>query len=127
MKQELQQILFDRYPLIFADIEKNPNESLMSFGICTGDGWFWLIDKLCAQLQFDIDNNREPQIVAFQVKEKYGSLRFYLETESTAKQDAMISFAENLSRSICEVCGSTNNVKIRGTGFLKTRCDDCNK
>lgn len=125
MKQELQQILFDKYPLIFTDIEKSPNQSLMSFGICTGDGWFWLIDQLCHQLQFDIDNNKEPQIKAFQIKEKYGSLRFYLETPSTEKQDAIITFAETLSRSICEVCGSTNNVKIRGTGFLKTRCEEC--
>lgn len=48
----------------------------MSRGFECDDGWFDIIDVLCERIQFLIDHNDRPQVVAQQVKEKFGTLRF---------------------------------------------------
>ncbi len=123
MKKELQEKLFKKYPNIFKDVDKTPEESGMAFGIQTGDGWFWLIDNLCEELNKYKIQNKVP-IKAFQVKEKFGELRFYI-IEGIREQYAIIEFAMALSLFICEECGSTKNVKQRGTSYIKTLCEEC--
>ena len=99
----------------------------MCWGFACDDGWYWLIDNLCSKLQWDTDkNNRDgeyPQVVATQVKEKFGGLRFYVQS-ATREQYAVISFAESLSYEICEECGSTKNLG-RTIGWIKVLCQDC--
>jgi len=70
-----------------------------------------------------VEANRYPQIVALQVKEKFGGLRFYVQG-ATNMQYAVISWAESLSYHICEKCGSTKNI---GTteGWISTLCEEC--
>lgn len=77
--------------------------------------------------------NKEPspvkeiyQVVAVQVKEKFGGLRFYVDGASSEIY-AMISFAENMSYHICEQCGTTTNVTTGGKGWISTLCDSCRK
>lgn len=72
-----------------------------------------------------IETNRYPQIEAVQVKEKFGGLRFYVQSASN-EQHAIISWAESLSYNICERCGSTKNI---GTtqGWITTLCKECAK
>ena len=125
MKTELQNELIEKYPKIFADINKKPTESLMCFGCECGDGWYELINSLCNALQNTTDEYKEPQVVAFQVKEKFGTLRFYC-NGTTDMQYSLIGMAENLSSKICEQCGSMANVKLRGHAWLTTLCDTCN-
>jgi len=124
MKPELQNQLFQKYPKIFQDRNKSPQETCMCWGLEIGDGWYWLIDMLCYQLQWDIDKNNEPQIVASQVKEKFGGLRFYT-NGSTEKQEAQISLAETMSYHICFECGSTKKVSQTERGWIVTLCKDC--
>ena len=50
MNENLQQALQDKYPKIFTS--KNGNK----IGIYTGDGWYVLLDTLCSNIQFAIDN-----------------------------------------------------------------------
>jgi len=102
MNPQLTNLLCERYPKIFK--EHTRPESQMSDGFACGDGWFDLIDALCNLLQFDIDHNGMPQVVAKQVKEKFGALRFHA-FNRTDRQDGMILFAESISGRICEVCG----------------------
>ena len=71
-----------------------------------------------------IESNRYPQVVATQVKEKFGGLRFY--ERGCNKDYAAISFAESLSYHICEKCGTTKNVG-QTDGWIYTRCEDCAK
>jgi len=125
MKKELQEKLFKKYPKIFKQRKLPMTETCMCWGIDTGDGWYALIDMLCSLLQWDIDRNKHAQIEAVQVKEKFGTLRFYV-NGSDAKQDGIIDFAELLSGSICEECGSNKDVK-QTTGWIYTRCSDCMK
>ena len=79
MKAELQQKLYDKYPLIFQDANKSMQETCMCWGISIGDGWYNLIDNLCEELT-NIMKKYDVTIIADQVKEKYGTLRFYEHT-----------------------------------------------
>lgn len=133
MKKELQDKLYDKYPKIFRQKDLSIKESCMPWGICTDDGWYCLIDNLCGQRQFDTDHNSYPQVEAIQVKEKFGTLRFYYNIiptvyKHTERQygtiDGAISFAEFFSSSICERCGSTEEVS-QTKGWVKTLCKKC--
>lgn len=105
MRKELDELLCKRYPLIFADRKRSMQETSMYWGFSCGDGWFDLIDALCERLQSWTDHNGAPQVVASQVKEKYGELCFYTSGATSEKQDGMILMAEAMSERICEQCG----------------------
>jgi hypothetical protein len=59
--------------------------------------------------------------VASQVKEKYGTLRFYVDGASEEHRN-YIAFAEIMSGNTCEKCGAPG--KIRGRGWYYTACDE---
>ena len=63
-----------------------------------------------------------PQVQAIQVKEKYGTLRFYL-NKTDEVIDRIVSFAESMSECTCEKCGSpaTQNK----SGWITTECTRC--
>lgn len=123
MKPELETQLVKKYPKIFKMVGSTPQDSCMAWGISVGDGWYWLIDKLCDRLQSDIDSNNRLQLVAAQVKEKFGGLRFYINSGSDEQYGA-IYFAETLSFSICERCGTTKDVTTEGS-WITTLCLSC--
>ncbi len=82
-----------------------------------GPGWNQLIADLMTKL---IDKGWDRNIA--QVKEKFGQLRFYVDTK-TAEQDELIRAAENKSAEICEICGEEG--KLKGThGLWQTRCKE---
>jgi hypothetical protein len=122
---ELERKLVDKYPKLFTDFGGSPSRSLIAFGFECGDGWFDLLDTLCTQLlalePVDEGEGIQP-LRAVQVKEKYGTLRFYV-GHASDEAFALINFAEALSARICETCG--NRGRTRGTGWLKTLCDSC--
>lgn len=123
MRDELDELLFQRYPLIFGERNLGMRETAMCWGICCNDGWFDLIDTLCERLQFWTDNNGAPQIVASQVKQKYGELCFYTREIPSPVQDGMILMAEEMSLRICEQCGNSGALYSR-RGCLMTRCSE---
>lgn len=62
-----------------------------------------------------------PQVVAVQVKEKFGTLRFYIDGGDETIF-GLIRMAESLSAVTCERCG--NKAKTRGGSWLLTLCDE---
>ena len=120
MSPDLDKKLCDKYPEIFINRHGDMMNTCMCWGLECGDGWYNLIDALCSNLQWDTDRNDAPQIVASQVKEKYGTLRFYVEG-SNERQEGQISFAEYLSGTICDVCGNPGSANE--DGWLSTRCE----
>jgi len=110
MQEQLEQ-LRQRYPAIFANLR---------WGFMCHGGWFDLIDALCEQLQFATDHNGAPQVVAVQVKEKFGTLSFYTQDASKA-QRGMISMAAAMSARLCEMCGQPGRTLVGGA-FWQTRC-----
>ena len=80
------------------------------------EGWYPLIQKLIEDL---IELGWDKQIT--QVKEKFGGLRFYINTGSKEIYDR-ISEAEKESYSICEDCGAPGELR-KDLGWYFTLCD----
>jgi len=148
MNEKLDKKLCKKYPKIFRDRTADKRDTAMCWGFCCGDGWYDLIDTLCHSLQWDTDKNRYPQVIADQVKEKFGELRFYFHTESNGVADdekkigsssfpnedsyisgiieGKVSFACRMSNLICEECGSTTKAKNENiNGWYRTLCSKC--
>jgi hypothetical protein len=70
-----------------------------------------------ARMKMEEEAFKVPTVL--QVKEKYGGLRFYVDT-ATEQQRHYIEFAEALSLRTCEICGRPG--KPNKTGWIKTRC-----
>jgi hypothetical protein len=144
MKTELDTQLVEKYPLIFRDRYGDMRETAMCWGIDTGDGWYQILDSLCGQIQHHIDwsvqrrdwdlkwnkenpdkerevRNPVPQVVALQIKEKFGGLRFYY-NGGDDYINGLVNMAESWAANTCETCGSVG--KIRGMGWLYTACDE---
>jgi hypothetical protein len=139
MKVELETQLFETYHKIFKEKDLPETQTCMCWGVSCGDGWFTLLDKLCAWLQFQTDKNAYPQVVADQVKEKFGTLCFYYhleDTEASLKNQegayprnteylaGAVSFAESLSGTICECCGAPGTVSSNSR-WVSCRCSKC--
>jgi hypothetical protein len=139
MSPELDRQLCEKYPKIFADRNKPMTETAMCWGFEHGDGWYNIIDQLCANIQGHIDwknSQRElllndnpykvkipehvPQLVASQVKEKFGTLRFYYDGGDEYIR-GLVSLAESMSGVICEECGAPG--QQRKDGWIRTLCD----
>lgn len=142
MDKVLQERLFNDFPKIFIEKDLPKQQTCMCWGICTDNGWFELLHNLCSYLQWHTDKNKFPQVIAQQVKEKFGTLRFYysldysdhiLDTDEKtsirrcSEQDGAIQFAESMSARICEICGAFNNTvaSMSRGGWCKTLCTTC--
>jgi hypothetical protein len=127
MDKELVDKLFTAFPHLYRNRYKGPMETLLCFGVETGNGWFDLIWELSDALEKEILKQPKDKRVyhtAMQVKEKYAQLRIYL-TSYTDEMERLIDEAEEKSATICEICGKPG--KIRGTGWLYTACDEHTK
>ena len=94
-------------------------------GIACGSGWFYILDKLCANIQHHIDwkNKSEvvvPQVTIDQIKEKFGCLRFYY-SGGDEYISGMVTLAESMTGVTCEKCGSIG--ERRSGGWIRTLCD----
>lgn len=125
MDKELELILVEKYPNLYKDYGKDMKKTCMHWGFSHGNGWYDLIDKLSEKL--------EPfGVVAAQVKEKFGSLRFYLnyphhlDDKTFDKIREIKNEFELKSSSICENCGKPGKT-ISDEGWLRTICDKCYK
>lgn len=88
------------------------------------DGWYELLHQLCLDIQAA---NPPENFCVVQVKEKFGTLRFYVDN-SNKEIDDLIHEAEMKSSSICEYCGSTEKIETRadkGKYWIRTLCSEC--
>jgi len=130
MKEELQLKLVEKYPKILKDFRGDPMSTCMAWGFECDDGWYNLLDKCMEKMQYFCDlcskDGREVQVVANQIKEKYGTLRFYVsvydanEIENDIVDD-IVNDAERTSSRTCEVTGEYAEPCKQG-GWYKTLC-----
>src|SRR4051794_31979223 len=121
MHKLLDDYLCKKYPKIFVERNLPPRETCMCWGFTCDSGWFYLIERLCKNIQNHIDERERilkadydwvkerglkkiPQVVAKQVKEKFAGLRFYYDG-GDEKIAGMVDLAEELSYFTCEQCG----------------------
>lgn len=131
MRKELENYLVVKYPKILSRRYKPVSHSNMGFGFDHRDGWFWILDQLFSSIQFHVDNNNRwspddkkiNQVVATQIKEKFGGLCVYFSGGDDVI-NGMVSYAESLSHKTCEYCGTMKNVGST-TGWVSICCEDC--
>ena len=166
MNDELTKKLATRFPKTFAQLGGSPQETCMAFGIECGSGWYHILDILLrsihesghsswASVELDdpadkdsrlkYDTVKDFWIVAHQIKEKFGSLRFYYGIETTpefqelakkwpntakriihdyqTRVDAMIEMAETMSVYTCEDTGQEGSMHVAGTWYRALNAD----
>lgn len=172
MRDDLDKGLVERFPKLFRDRYAPMSQTCMCWGFEHDDGWYNIIEMLCANIQSHIDWKRkqrvdvllynralsraikgdrgplqrlskwhqsqidealgdpEPQlrtvpaacsqVVVRQVKEKFGTLRFYYDGGDDMI-DGMVRMAESMSAVTCEQCGAPGTTG--GRGWITTLCE----
>lgn len=137
MNKILETYLVKKYPKIFRDMYGDPRQTCMAWGCACGDGWFHVLDCLCFAIQDHIDQRTEsikkkysaegdkeiPQVIAHQIKEKFGTLRFYYEGGDEYIR-GLIRMAECMTYRLCENCGKTEGVGVT-KGWIQHLCPEC--
>jgi len=127
MKKELQDNLYRDFPEIFAQRTWPMDRTCMCWGIDCDDGWYNIIEALCYKIAERVKVvDYYCSVQARQVKEKYGTLRFYLST-SDDEIDEFVRIAEDLSAKTCEVTGKPGTLCSTSgdwRGWLKTLCPE---
>jgi hypothetical protein len=125
--------LVTTYPKLYQDRYKDMIQTCMCWGFECRDGWFDLIKKTSEKLELLNNSGVGFTVVADQVKEKFGTLRFYYhlkydegefpdrEIWSQIAEDC-VSTAESRSAYLCEVCGKYGT--LVGTGWVSTLCKE---
>jgi hypothetical protein len=133
--------LYEKYPELFSNKNKDIRSSCMAWGCECGLGWYDILSSLCwminqhgrnKQDQRDYIEKHQPErlseIVEYapvkfdQIKEKFGGLRVYF-SGGDDYIEGLVSMAESFSYKICEVCGERGSPN-KG-GWISTLCDEC--
>jgi hypothetical protein len=123
----------------FAEMRRNlvVTRGSVANSVSFGYGWYPLVsglwDKIMHMMLLDSFHSEgeetELSIGLYQLKEKFGGLRFYynmigLDEVAIDIIQVLVSDCEHRSYSICEVCGDARNSKTRtNLGWYKTLCD----
>jgi len=124
MNKELEKRLIAQFPAFFRDMYGSPQTTCMADGCTCGDGWFQLIEGVCSDIQKELEQTPDPDFKWAQIKEKFGGLRLYCQTTNRNICN-IINVAESASYTICEHCGTSENVSTNETGYIQSLCDRC--
>lgn len=156
MKDELEKKLAEAFP--FMQIKETLEEQEAgggiydlygAFGCECDDGWYELLYGLCGEITEAYKKHGAPvDIVIDQIKEKYGTLRFYYHHEEAEGGLNAIDFPEGSTRfsqddidlrreisgivdkweekssEVCEKCGRAGVLR-EDLQWIQTLCDEC--
>jgi len=120
--------LLTAFPHLYRGRHLPLTENLMSWGFQCGDGWYDLLYQVSQQITAYAAHHPDPtvqQVLAVQVKEKFGTLRFYVRG-ADAHIQALIDAVEAESAQICERDGTPGRLRVR-QGHSQTLCDSCGR
>lgn len=122
---------------IFPEMFENPSRlsPIALFGIECDDGWFDLLHELLSTIKAICVDRPSARPKVFQIKEKFGSLRFYYDLISLENDDLSgdgidneidlaVLRAEDRSELECECCGKPSTITAKSY-WLSNRCDEC--
>jgi len=124
MRKDLEEKLAKRFPSWFI-VNGDVRHSLMPFGFEHGDGWYNILWRLCVDLEplvAELEKETSERFEVVQVKQKLGTLRFYV-SHHTDPIDKRIAEAQEESSRTCEVCGQPGRQRETGGG-VRARCDE---
>lgn len=139
MKEELEQNLYKLAPILYQQHTLNMQQTCMCWGFETPDTWYNLLYKLSEKLEKLNQELKDKhiEIQAVQVKEKFGSLRFYYDiinnsdnndiniTKLSKHVQDLIDEVEKESWNICCFCGKPATKTT--AGWISRACDKCIK
>lgn len=123
MNEAFDKLLCDSFPNLYKDRHGDMRSTCMVWGF-PGDGWFLIIWNLSEKLEkmiLELPEEERQHCCASQVKEKFGTLRFYM-SASSKEMENLIDVAEEQSRRTCETCGQPGC--LRKSGWIVTACDE---
>ena len=125
MNKKNEKKLLKGFPHLYRRYDKPITETFMCFGFECGDGWFDIIYDLSRKI--DAQLKEEPrkfakQFAVEQVKEKFGTLTYYVHMVSEAIS-RLIREARTKSAVTCESCGKPG--KLRKGLRQQTLCNLC--
>ena len=124
IQKEFEAKLVKEFPNLYRNMRGDPSKTCMAWGISVSPGWFDIIWELSQKLEtmiLNIPEDKRPEYMAAQVKEKFGGLRFYMEA-STPEMNAFIKEAEDRCWDTCEQCGKPGQVVK--AGWLYVSCKE---
>lgn len=126
MNKELDDKLCKDFPNLFADRTASMRVTCMCWGF-PGDGWYGIIREAAEKLEplikaIRMERPDEDFPRASQVKEKFGTMRFYM-TMETDEMSKIVDEVERKSAETCEECGEKG--ELRRGGWLVTLCNSC--
>ena len=138
MKIELEMKLAEKYPFMRGQrtFEEQENTGWIddlygAFGCECSDGWFDLLDGLCGEVAAVYDKAGVPvDIIVDQIKEKFGTLRFYYHFASPKEKPFrrqikdIVDKWEERSEETCENCGKPGTLRT-DRYWIQTLCDEC--
>lgn len=158
MKDELENKLAEAFPFMRCNetlgeqFSKGYIKDLYSaFGCECDDGWYDLLYDLCGEITEVYKKYSQPvDIVVDQIKEKYGTLRFYYHYKGSEDVPTALDYLggvirftpignelrheiaqivmkyEKKSATVCEKCGKAGTLRD-DLQWIQTLCDDCYK
>jgi hypothetical protein len=132
MNAENEKTLIQKHPLCWEAFGADSAGLVEMFGMECDNGWFDLLDRLMGRINAHLEEKyaavgRDPEYPfrVGQIKEKYGTLRFYVFGADDVIY-RMIHEAETESGRICEQCGKPGLLHVTTDGYwLKTLCPGC--
>lgn len=130
MNEELEKKLAVKFPKILRDLGGKPEETCMAWGFECGPGWYGLLEEGMSKIQYVCDiaalSGEPAQLVADQIKEKFGTLSFYYHVEGGNELSRkilgdIVDRMERESSRTCEVTGKPGHL-CSNNGWLATRC-----
>ena len=143
MKDEHEEYLVKTYPKLYGKVEFE-----------VGDGWFTILNGLARCIQEHVDqtiqsrwnarkrirrlqddpdadlsteviiSDRVRRVKVVQIKEKFGTLRFYIGAGGDDDIYSYIQMAEVMSSITCENCGAPGT-RTSPPGWIRTLCPTC--